>query len=104
VSAFSWPVRITDDDDSVDARLHDGTVVPERCTEGDLLWTVEWLATYDCADDTETAQMIANVIGFLSRKADEMARREAVTVAKRAYAAEHGVPVSSVRVRKKTAA
>lgn len=103
---FEWDDRtsdhpfLTDSVDSVDALLRARTIKPERATVGDVEWVIEWLATYDVADDdVETAQTIANVIGLLDRQSCAMTRRAVVTAAKREYAAEHGVPVSQVRIR-----
>ena len=100
MNGWQWPVRITDDDDTVDAALYRGVVTPGRASAADMRWCAEWLAAYACHDDIVTAQSIANVIGFLDRKAAELDRRTAVATAKRAYAAEHGVPVRTVRVRR----
>lgn len=94
---FHW-TRITGDDDTVDARLAEGAVKPEAPSADDLLWASEWLATYGCHDDLEIAQQIANVIGFLERKAEEKQRRSRLSETKRRFAAERGIPVSQVRV------
>lgn len=95
---WEWWNRITADDDTVDARMHDGTVTPQSPTEADLRTAIEWLATYAVDDDDEMAQSFANVIGMLDRKIHEKQQRAATAQAKREYAAAHGIPVSKVRV------
>jgi hypothetical protein len=106
VSAWSWPVRTCGDDDSVDRLLHEGVVEPGPVSAGELTWAAEWLAAYVVGTDEtggwdlELAQLVANVVGHLVRKAAELERRQVVAAAKRAWAAEHGVPVSRVRLRR----
>lgn len=106
MSAWSWPVRTCGDDDSVDCLLHEGVVEPGQVSTDDLVFAAEWLAAYVVGtdetggQDLELAQSIANVVGHLVRKAGELERRQAVAAAKRAFAAEHGVPVSQVRLRR----
>ena len=99
-----WPTRTTGDDDSIDRRLHEGSIVPQTPTADDLLWAADFLATYcvsegDHAGD-ELVQAFANAIGLLVRKADEIDKRKATAAAKRDYAASHGIPVSKVRVKR----
>jgi hypothetical protein len=94
---FTWE-RITSDHGTVDQMLADGEVTPEAASASDLLWAAEWLATYGADNDPEIAQGIANAIGFLIKQAESKEARKALNAAKRAYAAEHGIPIRSVRV------
>lgn len=95
---FVWDVRVSADDDTIDAYLANGDVTPEKATASDLRNAQEWLALYQSDADDATVQAFANVIAYLDAKAAEMDRRAAVNDAKRAYAAEHGVPFSRVRI------
>lgn len=73
-----------------------------------LEWAIAALEGYeyadDCcdldgnADDRAHAQALADVIAYLERTITTRQRRSDVAAAKRAYAAEHGIPISSVRV------
>ena len=97
--AFQWSERITCDDDTVDAYMHSGALVPQKPDVYDLITAIEWLAIYASESPTEeTAQAMANVIGLLDTQVQQRMRRSALASAKRAYAAEHGIPVSQVRV------
>lgn len=96
---FEWGERISSDNDTIDAYLHSGELAPGKVSESDLWSAMEWLAMYQAeSPDEEIAQALANVIGMLQGKAEQMAGRKAMAAAKRAYAAEHGIPVSQVRV------
>jgi len=96
---LDWDERVSSDDDTVDRFLHDGSVVPESPSEADLSTAIEWLALYS-AEDAETAQAFANVIGLLDRKISEKRKRAATAQSKREYAQANGIPVSRVRVVK----
>ena len=96
---FNWD-RITSDDGTVDQMLSDGVVTPQQPSSSDLGWAAEWLSTYPADDDTEIAQGIANVIGFLIKQAEAKDARARLNAAKRAYAAEKGIPFRQVRVAK----
>ena len=101
MSAWTWGERITSDDDTVDAYLASGEIVAKEPDEWDFYTALEWLATYGAENaEDQTAQAMANVIKFLSVKADQKIARKAITAAKRAYAAENGIPVSQVRIVK----
>lgn len=95
----NWPTRISSDEDVVDRFLHNEEVIAEAPDIADLNTAIEWLALYG-ASDTDEAQPYANVIGFLQRTIETRIKRKAMAAAKRAYASEHGIPVSQVRVKK----
>ena len=96
---FEWPSRISCDDDTIDAYLHEGSVVPGKVQVSDLWTAIEWMAMYQTeSPDDEVAQGFANVIGMLQAKIDQMESRAYLAAAKRRYAEEHGIPVSRVRV------
>lgn len=84
---------------TVEGQLSAGELEPAPVTVDDLLLAVDWLGAYD-GDDDGQRQQLANVIGLLERRVAELRRRQLVAEAKRAYAAEHGVPVSQVRLRR----
>lgn len=97
MSTVNWPVRISSDEDTVDRFLHNEEVAVEAPDIADLNTAIEWLALYG-ASDADEAQPYANVIGFLQRTIETRLKRKALAAAKRAYAAEHNIPVSQVRV------
>jgi hypothetical protein len=94
---FKWSERISSDEDSVDRFLHEG-LVPQAPSVGDLHGAAEWLATYG-SDTKEDAQGWANVVAFLILTAESKEKRSALAKAKKAYAKEHGIAVSQVRVK-----
>ncbi len=96
---FEWSERITSDDDTIDAYLHSGAIVPGKVQESDLMSAIEWLAIYAAeSPEDEIAQGMANVIGMLTAKAQQMESRAYLAAMKRRYAEERGIPVSQVRV------
>lgn len=97
-----WPNRTTGDDDTIDALLFNGDVVPTAPSSDDLRWAADWIATYatDPDSDGEIARAFANALVFLLRKADEMDGRKRTNAAKRAYAEAHGIPFGKVRVKR----
>jgi hypothetical protein len=99
MSSFEWHTRTTSMEDSIDAYLHAGAITPTAPDSADYYTAIEWLSTFQAdSPDEPIARAMGNVIAHLVRKADEYDRRKALTEAKRAYAAEHGIPVSKVRV------
>jgi hypothetical protein len=54
--------------------------------------------------DQEQVQALVNVIAYLDKLVASKQRRAAVNLAKREYAAEHGIKFSQVRVCKKAVA
>lgn len=96
---FEWPERISSDEETVDRFMHEGSVSPEAPSQYDMEMAIQWLALYG-ASDSEEAQPYVNVIAFLERSIQAKMKRSATAEAKRAYAAEHGIPVSQVRVKK----
>lgn len=93
----NWPVRISSDEDVVDRFLYNEEVTADTPDIADLNTAIEWLALYG-ASAADEAQPYANVIGFLQRTVETRLKRKALAAAKRAYAAEHNIPVSQVRV------
>lgn len=93
---ITWPERISADSEVVDAHLVDTTSTPAP-TVADLENAIQWLALYGAADH-EDAQPFIRVIGLLQAKIADHQRRADIAQAKRAYAATHGVRVSSVRI------
>ena len=91
--------RISSDEDTVDYWLGTGQVEPEPPSEADLIMAQEVLAMWG-ASDPESAQQVANVIGLLEAKIVGSHRRKAVADAKRRYAAEHGLSVKQVRLKR----
>ena len=91
--------RAWESDTSVEGWIANGHITAKTPTVSDLAFAAEWLGGYE-ADDSETAQALANVIAFLDRTAEQKRNRTALAAAKRDYAAEHGIPVSQVRIRK----
>ena len=96
---FEWGNRISSDYESVDRFLHEGIVIPQTPSVGDLHSAAEWLATY-AAETAEEAQGWANVVAFLILTAESKQKRSAVAEAKRRYAKEKGLKVSQVRIKK----
>lgn len=96
---FEWPERISSDEETVDRFMHEGSVTPESPSQYDMEMAIQWLALYGASNPKE-AQSYVNVIAFLERSIYGKIRRSATAEAKRAYAAEHGIPVSQVRVKK----
>lgn len=99
IKGFKWEQRISGDHDSVDRFLFEGSVVPEVASSSDLLYAMEWLATYG-AETPEEAQKWANAIAFLLAAAEAKDKKVALAKAKREYAKAHGIKVSQVRVKK----
>lgn len=99
-AAFTWGERITSDDGTIDAYLAAGAVTPQPMSVDDAEYAIQWLATYGGDLDDPNIQSMANVIGFLIRQSVGIQRRGATFAAKTAYAAEHGIPVSQVRVKR----
>lgn len=100
---FEWNARISADEDSVDRFLHEGSVIPQTPSIGDLWSAAEWIATYG-AQTAEEAQCWANVVAFLISTAESKEKRMALGEAKRRYAKENGVKVSQVRIKKEVSA
>lgn len=98
MTTLNWPERISSDTDVVDRFLHEGIDV-QAPSITDLNTAIEWLALYG-AETAEDAQAYANVIGFLQRSIETRIKRKSLAAAKRAYAIEHGIPVSQVRVNR----
>jgi len=96
---FIWDERITQDEDSVDRFMHEGLVIPQAPSVGDLWFAAEWLATYG-SQVAEDAEGLANVVAFLMLTAKSKQKRTATNTAKRNYAKEHGLKVSQVRIKK----
>lgn len=96
MSKLQWAERISSDTDVVDQFLHEGIEV-ENPSIGDLYTAIEWLALYG-AETIEDAQPYANVIAFLEKTIATKQKRTETARQKRAYAAQHGIPVSRVRV------
>ena len=96
---FEWGNRNTTDDDTVDRFMHEGSVIPQAPSVGDLWSAIEWLATYAC-ETVEESKQWANVIAFLMLTAESKEKRTAINTAKRNYAKEHGLKVSQVRIKK----
>ncbi len=85
------------DFDAVGVLMDNGTVDKFSAPSNlDLLGAAEILATYQVGSDLEMAQSIANVIALL----DLTVRANKVTAAKKAFAKEHGIKVSQVKVVK----
>ena len=93
-----WQTRISSDHDTVDRFLavNDGETL-DAPSVADLGTAIEWLALYG-AEYLDDAAPFMRVIGFLQYKVAEKERRDRITEAKRQYAQDHGVPVSSVRI------
>lgn len=76
---------------------------------GDLNSAANWLETLEVNDESDPADVeyfegIKRVVEFLDA---EIAKRQRITKLaemKRAYAAEHGIPIRQVRVTKKAGA
>lgn len=100
-SKFEWgPEPISADSDTIDAHIISGAVVPQAPSTHDLRNAVEWLALYQVEKEfIDQAQSFANVIAFLELTAQSREYRSALAKAKKAYAKEHGIPVSKVRVK-----
>lgn len=86
--------------DEVGNLVADGIVTPNKtCTPDALYHAAAWVEAYE-TDDLGEAQELADAAAAIVRLADSMRKRRALAAAKREYAAEHGVPVSSVRVKR----
>ena len=69
--------------------------------EFELAFTADWLESYELdIEDTETAQKIANAVGFVMRALENKVKARKLAEAKRAFAEANGLKVSQVRVRK----
>ena len=99
IKGFKWSERISADHESVDRFLYEGIVVPEVASSSDLLYAMEWLATYG-AETAEEAQKWANAIAFLSAAAQAKENRAALVKAKQEFAKANGIKVSQVRIKK----
>jgi hypothetical protein len=97
-SPLSWQESTT-----VESAIAAGELEPQPVTIHALLLAADVLGAFE-GDDDEQRQQLADVIGFLQGRAEDLVRRRdrrrLVAEAKRAYAAEHGVPVSQVRLRR----
>jgi hypothetical protein len=98
-SKFEWNTQISSDPTTVDNYLFRGDIKPVAPSISDLGTALEWVALYDVGDDKEMAQSLANVVAYLSLTIDSKEKRSALAKAKKAYAKEHGIPVSQVRVK-----
>lgn len=96
---FEWANRISADEDSVDRFIHEGSVIPQTPSVGDLHSAAEWIATYG-SETAEDAQGWANVVAFLILTAESKEKRSAIAEAKRTYAKANGLKVSQVRIKK----
>lgn len=72
-------------------------IEPQEASINDLLGAASWLEMYE-VETAEEAQTWANAIGFLIKAAATKQKRQKLAEAKRAYAKEHGIKVSQVRV------
>lgn len=90
----------TGDHESVGGYIDRAEVAIGKASSIDLECAVEWLVTYCGDSDDENIQAIANAIGFLEQEVAKREKAKRIAAAKRAYAAEHGVPYSQIRISK----
>ena len=76
---------------------------------GDLNSAANWLETLEVNDESDPADVeyfegLQRVVKFLDAEIAKRQKISRLAERKRAYAAEHGIPVSQVRVTKKAGA
>jgi hypothetical protein len=97
---FKYGGQISADYGTVDNYFIRGEVQPVAPSVTDLGTALEWVALYDCGDDKELAQSLANVVAFLDFTIQAKEKRSNLAKAKKEYAKAHGIPVSQVRIKK----
>lgn len=69
--------------------------------EFEIAFAIDWLECYELdIEETETAQKIANAVGFLTKALENKVRARKLAEAKRAFAEANGLKISQVRVKK----
>ena len=88
------------DVESVDYIMQNNEYEAKAPTVADLNTAAEWLAMYCTGEQDEIFQGLVNVIAFLDMTIKAKEQKQALTAAKRAYAKQHGLKISQVRVKK----
>lgn len=92
---------VSSDSDAVGVLMDEGTISEFKAPSiSELALAIEWISTYQVGNDLETAQQFANVIAFLDLTIQSKHRRQVLAEAKRQYAAEKGIKVSQVKIKK----
>jgi len=92
--------EISADVESVDYIMQNNEYEAKAPSVSDLGTAQEWLALYCTGEQDELFQSLVNVIAFLDMTAKAKQHKINLTEAKRAYAKQHGIKVSQVKVKK----
>lgn len=76
------------------------SITPQKASIQDLALSAGWCASYELNEgDEDMAQALFNTINFLEIEIAKRIKAKNLATAKRAYAKEHGLKISQVRVK-----